>query len=109
MKLEQISLRTGFLLALAGWAAAVWLATGFGLGSQLPGADGDADAAPQLQRDRRTPAVRRRPQAAALPARWQRASRQRGPAPDRRADDRQFQHGHLHYRTEPLGAAAPQR
>ena len=48
MKLEQISLRTGFLLALAGWAAAVWLATGFGLGSQLPGADGDADAAPSL-------------------------------------------------------------
>ena len=35
MKLEQISLRTGFLLALAGWAAAVWLATGFGLGSGL--------------------------------------------------------------------------
>ncbi|ACF50260.1 hypothetical protein [Stenotrophomonas maltophilia] len=48
MKLEQISLRTGFLLALAGWAAAVWLATGFGLGSQLPGADGNADAAPSL-------------------------------------------------------------
>ncbi|MBH1443805.1 general secretion pathway protein GspN [Stenotrophomonas maltophilia] len=48
MKLEQISLRTGFLLALAGWAAAVWLATGFGLGSQLPGADGDADAVPSL-------------------------------------------------------------
>ncbi|MEN5267449.1 hypothetical protein ABE502_00535 [Stenotrophomonas sepilia] len=48
MKLEQISLRTGFLLALAGWAAAVWLATVFGLGSQLPGADGDADAAPSL-------------------------------------------------------------
>ena len=48
MKLEQISLRTGFLLALAGWAAAVWLATGFGLGSQLPGAGGDADAAPSL-------------------------------------------------------------
>lgn len=48
MKLEQISLRTGFLLALAGWAAAVWLATGFGLGSQLPAADGDADAAPSL-------------------------------------------------------------
>lgn len=48
MKLEQISLRTGFLLALAGWAAAIWLATGFGLGSQLPGADGDADAAPSL-------------------------------------------------------------
>ncbi|MDV9043107.1 hypothetical protein [Stenotrophomonas sp. RAC2] len=48
MKLEQISLRTGFLLALAGWAAAVWLATGFGLGSQLPGADGGADAAPPL-------------------------------------------------------------
>lgn len=46
MKLEQISLRTGFLLALAGWAAAVWLATGFGLGSPLPGAD--ADAAPSL-------------------------------------------------------------
>ena len=37
-----------FLLALAGWAAAVWLATGFGLGSQLPGAGGDADAAPSL-------------------------------------------------------------
>jgi general secretion pathway protein N len=48
MKLEQISLRTGFLLALAGWAAPVWLATGFGLGSQLPGAGGDADAAPSL-------------------------------------------------------------
>ncbi|WP_439448063.1 hypothetical protein [Stenotrophomonas sp. ATs4] len=48
MKLEQISLRTGFLLALAGWAAAVWLATGFGLGSQLPGGDGGADAAPTL-------------------------------------------------------------
>ncbi|MBA0446678.1 general secretion pathway protein GspN [Stenotrophomonas maltophilia] len=48
MKLEQISLRTGFLLALAGWAAAVWLATGFGLGSQLPEADGDADAVPSL-------------------------------------------------------------
>jgi len=48
MKLEQISLRTGFLLALAGWAAMVWLATVFGLGSQLPGADGDADAAPSL-------------------------------------------------------------
>ncbi len=48
MKLEQISLRTGFLLALAGWAAAVWLATGFGLGSHLPGAGGDADAAPSL-------------------------------------------------------------
>ncbi|AWT13301.1 MULTISPECIES: general secretion pathway protein GspN [Stenotrophomonas] len=48
MKLEQISLRTGFLLALAGWAAAVWLATGFGLGSQLPGTDGDADTAPSL-------------------------------------------------------------
>ena len=48
MKLEQISLRTGFLLALAGWAAAVWLSTVFGLGSQLPGADGDADAAPSL-------------------------------------------------------------
>ncbi|HGM6730577.1 TPA: hypothetical protein ACKQBZ_001660 [Stenotrophomonas maltophilia] len=48
MKLEQISLRTGFLLALAGWAAAVWLATGFGLGSQLPAADGDADAGPSL-------------------------------------------------------------
>ncbi|HCT26398.1 MAG TPA: general secretion pathway protein GspN [Stenotrophomonas sp.] len=48
MKLEQISLRTGFLLALAGWAAAVWLATGFGLGSSLPGAGGDADAAPSL-------------------------------------------------------------
>jgi len=46
MKLEQISLRTGFLLALAGWAAAVWLATGFGLGSQLPGAGGDAEAMP---------------------------------------------------------------
>ncbi|WP_295577639.1 general secretion pathway protein GspN [uncultured Stenotrophomonas sp.] len=48
MKREPISLRTGFLLALAGWAAAVWLATGFGLGSQLPGADGDSDAAPSL-------------------------------------------------------------
>ncbi|NGM54501.1 general secretion pathway protein GspN [Stenotrophomonas pavanii] len=48
MKREQISLRTGFLLALAGWAAAVWLATGFGLGSHLPGAGGDADAAPAL-------------------------------------------------------------
>ena len=48
MKLEQISLRTGFLLALAGWAASVWLATGFGLGSRLPGADSDADAAPSL-------------------------------------------------------------
>ncbi|HDS1581002.1 general secretion pathway protein GspN [uncultured Stenotrophomonas sp.] len=48
MKLEQISLRTGFLLALAGWAAAVWLATGFGLGSQLPAAGADADAVPAL-------------------------------------------------------------
>ncbi len=48
MKLEQISLRTGFVLALAGWAAAVWLATGFGLGSHLPGAGGDADAAASL-------------------------------------------------------------
>lgn len=48
MKLEQISLRTGFLVALAGWAAAVWLATGFGLGSRLPGADGGADAAASL-------------------------------------------------------------
>ncbi len=48
MKLEQISLRTGFLLALAGWAAAVWLATGFGLGSQLPAAGGNADAVPSL-------------------------------------------------------------
>ncbi|HIE1101311.1 general secretion pathway protein GspN [Stenotrophomonas maltophilia] len=48
MKREPISLRTGFLLALAGWAAAVWLATGFGLGSQLPGAGGDSDAAPSL-------------------------------------------------------------
>ncbi|WP_432824032.1 hypothetical protein [Stenotrophomonas indicatrix] len=47
MKLEQISLRTGLLLALAGWAAAIWLATGFGLGSQLPtvSAEGDAQAA----------------------------------------------------------------
>jgi general secretion pathway protein N len=47
MKLEQINLRTGLLLALAGWAAATWLATGFGLGSQLPvvSAEGDAQAA----------------------------------------------------------------
>ncbi|MDR2958889.1 MAG: general secretion pathway protein GspN [Stenotrophomonas sp.] len=48
MKREQISLRTGFLLALAGWAGAVWLATLFGLGSRLPQAGGDADAAPPL-------------------------------------------------------------
>ena len=48
MKLEQIGLRTGFLLAIAGWAAAMWLATGFGLGSRLPGADGDAGAATPL-------------------------------------------------------------
>lgn len=48
MKLEQISLRTGFLLALAGWSAAIWLATGFGLGSRLPGSDGNTDAAPTL-------------------------------------------------------------
>ena len=48
MKREQITLRTGFLLAIAGWSAAVWLATGLGLGSRLPAADGDADAAPTL-------------------------------------------------------------
>ncbi|HDS1041188.1 TPA: general secretion pathway protein GspN [Stenotrophomonas maltophilia] len=44
MKLDQITLRTGFLLALAGWAGAIWLATGFGLGSHLPAADADAGA-----------------------------------------------------------------
>jgi len=48
MKREPISLRTGFLLALAGWSAAVWLATGFGLGSRLPAGGGDADAAAAL-------------------------------------------------------------
>ncbi|PTA71236.1 MULTISPECIES: general secretion pathway protein GspN [unclassified Stenotrophomonas] len=48
MKREQISLRTGFLLALAGWAGAVWLATLFGLGNRLPQVGGDADAAPPL-------------------------------------------------------------
>jgi len=42
MKRDQITLRTGFLLALAGWAGAIWLATGFGLGSHLPAADADA-------------------------------------------------------------------
>lgn len=44
MKREQIGLRTGALLALAGWAAACWLATGFGLGSRLPEADADTAA-----------------------------------------------------------------
>ncbi|KAF1014039.1 MAG: General secretion pathway protein N [Stenotrophomonas maltophilia] len=43
MKVEQISLRTWFLVASASWAGALWLATGFGLGQQLP--DGSADAA----------------------------------------------------------------
>lgn len=47
MKREPLSLRTGLLLALAGWAAATWLATGFGLGGRLPAASdaGDAQAA----------------------------------------------------------------
>jgi len=44
MKRDPITLRTGFLLALAGWAGAIWLATGFGLGSRLPAADSDAAA-----------------------------------------------------------------
>ncbi|WP_367381338.1 hypothetical protein [Stenotrophomonas cyclobalanopsidis] len=44
MKRDPITLRTGFLLALAGWAGATWLATGFGLGGRLPAADGDAAA-----------------------------------------------------------------
>ncbi|MGE6331976.1 hypothetical protein [Stenotrophomonas sp. NPDC077659] len=42
MKRDPITLRTGFLLALAGWAGATWLATGFGLGSRLAPADSDA-------------------------------------------------------------------
>ena len=125
MKLEQISLRTGFLLALAGWAAAVWLATVFGLGSQLPGADGDADAAPSLPSlpplaaermasadsysaigERPLFAEDRRPR----PICWgQRTGGQCRVAPDRRAADRRFRHGHLHHRTEPLAAPASQR
>ncbi len=44
MKRDPITLRTGFLLALAGWAGATWLATGFGLGGRLPAADSDAAA-----------------------------------------------------------------
>lgn len=48
MKREQIGLRTGILLAVAGWAAACWLATGFGLGSQLPAAQADPGAQPPL-------------------------------------------------------------
>lgn len=44
MKRDPITLRTGFLLALAGWAGATWLATGFGLGSRLAPADSDAAA-----------------------------------------------------------------
>lgn len=44
MKRDPITLRTGFLLALAGWAGATWLATGFGLGGRLPTADSDAAA-----------------------------------------------------------------
>ncbi|WMJ67786.1 hypothetical protein [Stenotrophomonas sp. 24(2023)] len=45
MKVEQIGLRTWFLVATAGWAGALWLATGFGLGGQLSaGQAGDAAA-----------------------------------------------------------------
>ena len=44
MKHDPITLRTGFLLALAGWAGATWLATGFGLGGRLPAAGSDAAA-----------------------------------------------------------------
>lgn len=48
MKREPLGLRTAFLLALAGWSAAVWLATGFGLGSRLPAGGADADPAAAL-------------------------------------------------------------
>lgn len=48
MKRDPITLRTGFLLALAGWAGAIWLATGFGLGSQLPSVISDAGVQPAL-------------------------------------------------------------
>lgn len=48
MKTEQIGLRTWFLVAVATWAGATWLATGFGLGAQLPAASEDAPAAATL-------------------------------------------------------------
>lgn len=48
MKLDALPLRTGLLLAVAGWAGALWLATGFGLGSRLPAGPDDVGGAAAL-------------------------------------------------------------
>ncbi len=48
MKRDALPLRTGLLLAAAGWAGALWLATAFGLGSRLPAGPEDADRAAVL-------------------------------------------------------------
>lgn len=48
MKLDALPLRTGLLLAVAGWAGALWLATAFGLGGRLPAGPDDTGRAAAL-------------------------------------------------------------